>query len=126
VEARGPAFVWGIIAFVVGLLPAFWLAGPALFFPSAIGAGLGRVTLCAGVILLCGVGAGALAPRKHTAIFIGLGLTTVPVLVLADWNAAATLQLAAAFVVGTAVCAWAGTMIGAGITRAVVARRSGR
>jgi hypothetical protein len=126
VQTRGPAVVWALIGFFVGLLPTFWLAGPAFFADGPLSPRLGALALYAGAVLVCGVAGGALAPSRRVAVAIGLFLPVLAVLLLATWGAAETIVLAVAFVAIGAAAAWVGTWAGAVLTGMAMAARSRR
>ena len=120
---RGPAVVWGVLAFVIGALPAFALAGRALFADGSATAHWEALGLYALSLLVIGFGGGALASARRLPIAIGLALPMLPVLALATWGPAQTYVLAAAFVLVAGACAWLGVSLGARLTEAVIARR---
>jgi hypothetical protein len=90
-RSRGPAIVWALLAFVVGMLPAFWLAGAVFFTSAAIAPmlALPRLGLYALAVLLLCAGGGALAPARRIAIAIGFAAPMVLVVALARrWDTA--------------------------------------
>jgi hypothetical protein len=123
VNTRGPSIVWGILAFVIGALPAFMLAGPVFFTVGSMSRGLLALAMYAAALFVLALGGGALAASKRLAMDVGLSLPVLLVLLLAVWGSAGTYLLAVVFVVAAGVCAWAGTWAGARLTSAVVARR---
>lgn len=123
VNTRGPSIVWGTLAFVIGALPAFMLAGPAFFTAGVTAQRFSALALFAVALFVLAVGGGALAASKRLAVSVGLALPVLPVLILATWDSATTYLLAVVFVAAAGVCAWAGAWTGARLTAAVMARR---
>lgn len=123
-DSRGPAFVWGLLGFVIGALPAFAVAGPAFFADGPFSERLVALGIYAVAVFVLGVGGGALAGSKRTAVMIGLALPVLPVLRLLSTDGAIELYvLGAAFVVVAFGASWAGTLAGSRLTEAAVARR---
>lgn len=121
---RGPAIVWGLLGFVIGALPAFALAGPAFFADGPFAERLVALGLYGAAVFALGVGGGALAGPKRTAVTIGLALPVFPTLLLLSTAGAIEFYLlGAAFVVAAFGASWAGTLVGARVSAAVVARR---
>ena len=120
---RGPAWLWGVLAFVIGALPAFALAGPILFAAHPVATNWGALGLFGIAMLVLGFGGGALAGPKRVAIGWGLALPILLVLALATWGSTQTYLVAALFVVEAGVGAWAGVTLGALLTATVMARR---
>ena len=127
-RSRGPAVVWALLAFVVGMLPAFWIAGPILFGSSPTASFALRpfpgVGLYAVAVLVLSAGGGALAPAKRLPIVVGFVLPMVGVLVLALPWSAVTGVLGAIFLAVSVGAAWLGTWGGAALTDLVLANRS--
>jgi hypothetical protein len=124
-RTRGPSFVWGLLGFVIGMLPAFLFAGPALFSAASSVRRWEALVLYAAALLVLGLGGGALAGSKRLAISIGLALPIVAVLVLTTWGALETYLLAAAFAIAAAACSYIGVTAGNLLTAAIAARRRG-
>ncbi len=124
-RSRGPAAVWALLAFFVGLLPAFWFAGP-LFFSVGISVARGfpRLLLYGLAILVLSAGGGALAPGKRLALVIGFAVPIVLVVALARQLDTTTALLAVPFIVAAFGLAWVGTWTGALLTDLALARRS--
>jgi hypothetical protein len=123
-NTRGPSVVWGVLAFVIGALPAFLFAGPAFYAAGPSSARWQSLASYAALLFVLAIGGGALAASKRLAVSIGLSAPLVVVLLLATWGSAGSYLLAAAFVATSAVCAWTGTWIGARLTAAAVSRRA--
>jgi hypothetical protein len=122
-NTRGPAAVWGLLAFVIGALPAFAFAGPAFFAQGSDAQRWQALAMYAAALFVVAVGGGALAGPKRLAVSIGLALPAIAVLLLATWGAAETYLLAVALVLTAAVCSWTGVWTGARLTSTVLARR---
>jgi len=121
---RGPAIVWGILGFFIGAFPAFALAGPAFFADGPFAERLMALGYYAAAMFVLGLGGGALAGDKRTAVTIGLALPVFPMLLLLSTAGAVEMYLlGAAFVAVAFGAAWAGTLAGARLTAAAVARR---
>lgn len=115
---------WGALAFVIGALPAFWLAGPALFADGAMPERLGSLAAYGALVLVLSVGGGGMAPQHRLAVSVGMAFPILPVLLLAEWGTPGMSTLAAGFVVAGAAAAWLGALAGARISAAVAVRHS--
>lgn len=123
---RPSSIGWGFLAFVIGALPAFALAGPAMFADGPMGERLIALAAYAAAMLLLSIGGGTFAPSHRLAVSIGIASPVIAVLLLVEWGQAWTVMLAAAFLVTGAVTAWAGTLVGSRIAAAAIARRAAR
>lgn len=115
---------WGFLAFVIGALPAFVLAGPALFADGPMGERLFALAAYAAAVLVLAIGGGIFAPTHRLAVSIGMASPVVAVLLLVEWGQTWIVVLAAAFLGTSAVMAWVGTEVGSRIAAAVMARKA--
>jgi len=122
---RASSIGWGALAFIIGALPAFWLAGPALFADGTMGERLGALAMYGGAVFVLSIGGGALAPSHSLGVSVGIALPVLAVLLLAEWGVAGMALLSVGFVLVAALAAWAGTLLGTRVTAAVMARRQG-
>lgn len=123
---RPSSIGWGVLAFIIGALPAFWLGGPALFADGPLGERLIALAAYAAAMLVVSVGGGTFAPSHRRAVSIGLALPILGVLLLVEWSQAWAVGLGAAFVVVAVLAVWAGTLIGARLAAAALARKASR
>jgi hypothetical protein len=123
---RPSSIGWGVLAFIIGALPAFWLGGPALFADGPLGERLIALAAYAAAMIVLAIGGGTFAPSHRLAVGVGMALPILGVLLLVEWSQPWAVGLGAAFVAVAAVTTWAGTFVGARLAAAALARKASR
>lgn len=126
VPFRPSSIGWGFLAFIIGALPAFGLAGPALFADGAMAERLLAVAAYALAVFVLAIGGGAFAPAHRLSVSIGMALPALIVLLLMEWGEPWSVGLGAAVIAGAAAGTLAGTLVGSRVAAAAIARNRDR